>query len=1013
MNKTKISTINLVSEIFHLEQLNKIKPQICHSIHTCVIRCLGSGMGEGKRISGSGFLYALGSQLDSKSTAEIVQSVRLCLEKFSDELYGFRISVFMSNPQAEGWTHDRIAGHLLGFKGKDGLWLDHTAGEYLKQHFHLEKSESMWKVIKPISLFTNNDSKEIRHVHPRSELAEKVLDGLTPKLNGIEGFSGVALIGPAGVGKRTAITEAVSRILGESSPVAPIRLYTLFNRQSPIHPFLNSIETDFIEEVPKYLSSKRKAIWKQKKDILLYLRNRIDGYYCFDKLIEDFLLVYSLYLSAYLKMAENHLRPLLFICEDVESYQKQCLDSLVRLITDYLHQPAFIPIFTVSTAHLPEALRELSSVVVEAESLGWKKVREMAADLFPGVSIPRTIAKNLSSKSEGRILPVLHYLRYLVQTGKIVPVNGEYRWLSRKEMFIEIPDNHQIPSLSILYEQDVRTLEVLYIIHLAYGLIDRSQMTTFFQSVGIDRETEENAIERLSRLLFIRKGENIIPLLPFKRQKIEPKLGKRAAVLSEGFLKYLENLWRSRCYHAQILLYYFFLKNERFDLSLEILPKIINRKLDENDLATVKPFIKLSSSSSNHEYFVKESPHIELTLAGGNLRFLLMKKNSAEAEIFVKQVLERIRENQPSPERGRFYLTLASYYLTKNDSQEALNASKLAMIDLEEQGKHSDVAVVAHLVLGTSLLADGKLEEALEYITIADRHVSDLSFEKLLCMAYCGTILFLQGSPTRALAIIRSALHLAGSIGRREWELHLMFLEGRVLFYLGDYGEASRMFLSALGRIDIYSFEKARAVVSNWFARALIYLGRLQEGIRLLEQSHSSLESSYFLSEGYYFQERARTALTVLEKSRKRRKEVVPFPADMIFWDDGYLSIEGRCLELGGDTLERGMASFRAYLLSLNGYTAESMKEFIQLNRPQNKRLLDTHSYLEYFLYSLSLPEYGENESADRLTILNMAWKLYQEKVFQIDSVKQRSSFTGKNVWNRRLVREVERHNLA
>ena len=144
----------------------------------------------------------------------------------------------------------------------------------------------------------------------------------------------------------------------------------------------------------------------------------------------------------------------------------------------------------------------------------------------------------------------------------------------------------------------------------------------------------------------------------------------------------------------------------------------------------------------------------------------------------------------------------------------------------------------------------------------------------------------------------------------------------------------------------------------------------------------------------------------------KRHQQLIPYPAEKLFWDNGYASIESRCLflERHETVLARLIRILAAYNSLQTGDVEAGLNVFRELTQSRNASALDAHNTLYLYLYAMAQ---GGSDSVDRLTILNKALKFFQERTSQIESPELRNIYTRSNRWNRLLIDEARKRRLV
>jgi tetratricopeptide (TPR) repeat protein len=806
------------------------------------------------------------------------------------------------------------------------------------------------------------------------------------------------------------VVSDISRFIYRKHPkTTGVHLYTIFKRQSPIHPFLNSIQPGFIEKVHQFLRREEKITWQDNSNLIQYLKNQDVEGKCPDRLFQDFFMAYNLYLTAYTRMMEQMLLPTIFICEDVGGYHSQSIKALAILLKDFLKIPSFIPVVLGEKNKIPKEIDELDFRYLDVFPTSWREVRILAESIFPGIDIPRSVLREIAKSTGGAVTPILHSLYYLLEKEKIKKADNTYYWLPKKENHLRLPKNHLICTFSLLKGFDPITRDILYTTYLSGGLLNKSDLLKFLVFHGTSESDSNEALEYLSYLGFISMGESIIPLIPSLKKKIEGILGRKSVSIQKDLLNFLIKQHTDGKYRHLVLLFYFLARNKKLSLANNILPAILRQKLNERDFTGVKPFLRVDETVFKDRLRTEDSNRLNLVLKAARLRYNLNREGGTPAADGLQSIRDKLK---PSRERGHYLLQVASYFLQKGEISQAVEACKVSLIDFNEYGSKDDEAM-AYNELGLTMLAGGRLEDAIEYFMLSNRTLEKSSFERLRCLANTVIVLFIYGNLTGALKLLDEAISLSSEMSRREWQLFLLFFKGRILFHMGDYQDANAIFQECLTLSRLYSFPESVDVIDNWLSRSHVYSGEIKEGLAHLKKRKNQ-ESLFFLSEACYFQRKYRESLVCLEKASEYSKNIKAYPAERIFWNNGYASIEGRCLTLEADEtqLERLIRSFRAYVMSRCGARDRAVVEFRELTRLTKLNELDIYNNVYFYFYSLTLPDLGEDESVDKLTILNQALKSLQERAGRIESPDHRAVFLGKNRWNKRIMNEARKRRL-
>jgi tetratricopeptide (TPR) repeat protein len=961
------------------------------------------------------------SEESLRMTAELLFRLRDEMRNREERLFGYSILVLVDEGDESGSTTREARRCLLQIEVENCIWLNSRARTFFKDTLEVEESLPLAKVVSVRDVPVPKGQFEQRsYVCLRPRIVEMIvrriasrprspqLSAASPagkKIPGAEtneisevDSQAIVVVGPPNIGKKAAVAEAARRLSMPSSAIdrdkkpgtLPARLFTIFKRQSPIHPFLNSIDTDMADQAPQFLNKVELRLWKEKSSLIYYLKNQKKSSRCYDHISEDFYTLYALYLVAYVRKRESEGLPALLICEGLETYHPECFKALALLLNDFIRLPSFVPILITAEEKNLSELSKLPMDMLRVFPSGWKEVREMAGSCYPGVLLKRSVARSIVDLSRGNIRLIWYYLLFLGRSGKITAGDNGYVWRSREEKDIAFPESEDALEWDMLRSLDQTSREILYAICLSSGLIGEKDLSTFLENMGIDASSD--AFQNLSNAGLVTHHDILIPESSRLKKKLDALVGERAGFIKAAFIDYLVKRWQDDAYPHLILLLYFLSKNDRSDIASQIVPVVVKRKLDERDLAGVKPFFQTRRLGFLRELSEEDGARLNQALTCSRLRFSLISGDLAEAEKAMENLAKELQP-YPSYEKGNALLAMSSYYVTKADVGKAIEKAKESLIifqDIEE----GEAEAAAYLELGTGMLASGKIEEALEYLDLSEKKLDHASFEKLRCSAFSAIALFIQGNLAKLNTIIQNAYEMADGLGRREWQLYLSFFKGRIAFHMGSYVDAGLIMQDCLALASVYSFEEARTVLYAWLARALIYQGRPKEAANILREIRSTAEKHYFMAEACYFEGDYSDALDQLEKGLKKSQPLVPYPGENIYWANGFASLEGRCIasEEREPLITRLMLSFKAHLLALSGNMTESEELFRAIIRRKQLPALDVHFSLYYY---------------------NQAVKSLQERASRIESPKERALFVGRNAWNKRIMADARQRRLV
>ncbi len=805
---------------------------------------------------------------------------------------------------------------------------------------------------------------------------------------------------------------------------------TIFRRRSPLHPFLSSLDPVLLGGTAVRLRGPERAVWDDVGPLLTWLQDPAgqeagtDPHPLPDRIGDDFFLGYRLYLLAWIRMSAETLNPALFLSEGFDGYHPSARQIVVRLFDDLLSNPGFVPVVSSSSRPSAEDLSGFDLHPLYVHPLGKREIRSLAQHVFPGLSMPESLTRRLRRRSGGLYVSVVSYLQYLARTGRIRATPHGHEWSAGAKDEPALPANPLSVSWFLIRTLRDETFLLLYALYLAGGLLDRQGFLSFLGEAGFDAAAVGKSLADLVASGLMAEERDLIPRFPTLRRKLEDLLGREGAVLRQRFIAHMTTLWETGRYRHPVLLFIFLARSGSTELALRILPDIIRRKLDECDPSGAAAFCDPRALEFSVPPTAEQATDLAAVTTLGRLRAALLERNEEAAEA-AQEDAKKLAATELGPSlRGEVLIERAKYFLSGGNSFAALDELKKGLLLFQEsRGENPEVPAergerACYLWLGATMLAEGRLGEAAEYLALSQR----LCYEahdapgSLWTLAYLAGSLFVGGRFTQCLSVIEQGLTEARKLFRREVELFFLFLRARTRFQVGAYDECSLDLQSSLCHATLYSLEDAMPVLRAWLGRTLLHRDESASGTRLLESlPRQTREVLLFLAEGSLFSGALENASLCIERALALSTES-RFPApEGITWQDGFTPVEGRCFKLsrGSALLQRTLLGMRAYLLGLRGFRDEGIRELHQLTRGQKSLDEDPRSAWFNYLYSQVLPEAGSEEVDDKVTVLSKSLKTLQERASRIDAPAERGSFLWRNRWNRMIMEEARNRKLV
>jgi tetratricopeptide (TPR) repeat protein len=1032
--------VYVIAELRNYRQLARLRAGSLPAIEAGLAALLGSRGQTLETVRPGAWMAEVGPQkdLDAAAAASAAVRVREYLASRREELFGFSVILAVLAASTAAGRAAVAAEILAEAEGDESLWIAPECAPSFSALFRMERSGSLFSVAGPgLPPVTAAPREDAPRPWVRESLVGRALDIVSFRLNTGESREILMVHGPSGVGKTAVLAEVGARIMRGARQAPLLRMRTIFKRRSPLHPFLSALVPSQIAATPRLLRGPERAVWEEVGALLGWLQGTADDEQSAatgllpDHILEDFSLGFGLYLLAWTRMAQESLVPSVLLCEGIDSYHPAARRVMARLLEDLLSRQGFLPLFSSAEEKPPDELAGFDIRALYIHPLGKREIRSLAQHMFPGLELPESQARRLRRRSGGLYLSVVSYLQFLGKSGRIRARAGVHEWVPSSDDESVIPAN----PLSVFWYL-MRTLHddafpLLYALYLAGGLLDTAEFLSFLAAAGFDVGAAERSLESLRSSGIVTEEGSLIPRFPALRRKVEELLGAEAVTLRGRFVSHVMDLWTGGKYRHPVLLFTFLARSGKTDLALRILPEIIRRKLDEKDTAGARAFCDLRALDFSAPPTVEQSRELAAVAAIGRLRAALLDQDEeaataaqSEAQRCVAGAVPRGISGSRGALIGGVHIERAKCFLSDGNAASALEELKKGLLVHQEAREENPSEPAAqrgeracYLWLGTTMLADGRMREAVEYFGLSQRlcHESGDAPGSLwtdLCLSTC---LFIDGRYTQCFAAIESGLKRARAIYRRETELFLLFLKARTLFQVGSYQECSLSLQGCLCLASVYSIDGALPVLRAWLGRTLLHQGEIVSGTRLLESLPQTREVFLFLAEGSLFSEGLENASLYIERGL-----AVPaafrFPSpEVISWRDGFAGIEGRCFRLSrGDAfLRRTLSGLRAYLQGLRGFREEGIAELHQLTRGEKSVEEDPVVYWFNYLYSRVLPESGSEDVDDKVTVLSKSLKTLQQRASRIDAPTERSSFLWRNRWNRMIMEEARERKLV
>ena len=917
-------------------------------------------------------------EVDVSGILNALNDLTSLFQEMESKMQGYNILIdLLPYPRAQAFA--QMKKQIYTTLQDKACYIGKTGRGFFKRYFTLVQEGDVYKIIEesiePGSRETENKGDSI---YLRSAFVDLIAETLMPAEASEKQPSSVLVCGKPSSGGSYCLIKALNRISGRDEQGLWLYLYSTAEDPSPLHPLINSIDPEFLKQVPNYLCDKDKISWQNREEVLNLL--------CPDHFYEDFIQLYGLYLSAYLKQMRERGFPALLIYEDYDFFHPETFNIIARLIKANPELKALVRIIISEKESLPDEVIGRSGKILAIPPVTEAEVREYCIKVFADSK-----AEDLARGTEGMDFSQLLLYLYLIAKGS----------------FLALPKEKEILLPAVLNEFSQKKRRILYLVLLSQGLLSFPELHQYLKTEGIDEISRKELFSEFSALGILRLRN--YPLISTDNLKdyLERGLGQEAEEISKQFGDYLFGLWSSgSCKRGKALFDYYRNRRDKNRSGLMFF-SLLSRMIDEGSLETAAKYIK--------EWIPDKTilPDLDSPVHPLLLRIYTLQGETEKAEKLLFP--EGKGKWNESFWAGEVQLESSRFYLSGHKMKEALISAKDSLVIAQGRG-NKGLESRANLAIGLVMLLQGKYEEAQEYFMLARESAeqANASFEYLKALTFEAVALIIYGNLSKALRQIELALEYNQKAARRDWQIYLYLLKGRCFFELGFYGKAKAVFETALPLCDLYAHKERKKIFHAWAARADLYGGG-EDSLRLLKSQIKDSEVLFFMAESYIFGDNYDRAFQLLNTAYNSDKSGLPLiPGEVVSWENGFSSLEdmGIYIPEGRGFLYHIIRAYRGYAIGCLGKTQEGLEELSRITREDKVSENDPYNHLYYLFYSLILPHKQQAEDVDKMTILSKALKYIQQRASRIDEVMDKQAYLGRSYWNIRLMEEARRNKL-
>lgn len=881
------------------------------------------------------------------------------LKSVDSNLTGYNILLDQGPEDYSEELSRKLLYRMFSLQSDESFYISSGIFSFFKTFADFEQEEDFYRLVSfHENELENGDS--IISILSQAEEMDYYLEFLTPLINN-ESQDLIYFYGPGA----SILSFCVADLLqGKTEDIPWLYLKPYISKISSIRTLITCMDSQFIERVPRYIDEPELSIWNSK---LHFVNNANSIIYD-----EDAIILFRIYLKAYSRRMVELLMPAMVFILDSHSFDDLTLNYIAVILEDLYIDLNLVIVMFSEDEDMPASYYGFQGKKVRLESWNITKDGSCSADS-----------------------PVSYYHAKLLQKSGLSVLNGSK---ATKKVLNNL--GHIAKHFLILYT-------------LLYDLCDKDEIITYLSVDQSDRYKSENLYNELVLNGLIYPDKNAFPIFSDIRQILDYRFNSEDEILINKIINAVID--QARTYKVTVFEKIANIFNQLEDYSKEaiFLLEVVNQliKTGKTDITgfffeRIAVILRLNPPEKNK---IELRQNIYLLKAA-----IFDNKDDFAEDLYLRLTKLELDDPVLNSERN---IACSEYLFAMYKYKKSLDTAKLALIDIQDSDDYY-LKTLVNLYLARILMGMKRIDESRDYFKIAKETVNREKDLYTLLEINCheAVVNYIYGNFSESLRLVNDSLSLCQKTGRRDWELFLVFLNGRILFELGKYSDAVVLFSEGLRLIDIYQDNEKKTLFNIWLGRSYIYLKDIRFGLKILNNFKNFPEALYFSAEGLFFQgefnnsyEKINTAYT-LERDRNRYF----CSSNILSWESGYDFIEDRSLVVEGSygVLFHLIRAFRAFIMSKTNREIEGRQDLAKLTREERLSEIDLNNGFYYYLHSLTLPEYTGAEAVDRLTLLSKALRHVQKTASNIDNPKHRQMYLGLNYWNSGLMEEGRAHKL-
>ena len=966
---------SIYTHISHLNQLIKLYPKLISRIKEEIDGiCTANG---GEYAGEWQYVFNFSLEENKHRTLEAAEKIYTNLLEYKNKLYG--ISVILFSPKSE---QDRKSGYktlLLKVPEENCLWIPRDISDDFKKYAVFENAGDLLKI------------RKFRQTGPRLEerlskmliridklmLVERSIRSLIDNKSDYY----LLLSGNAGSGKRSTLLEVLKQFNAES--LSDILFISLTGSSGdPVEPVIRSVK-----RVPSwagsYLNETEKRWWeKTGADLLNKIVKEGPWKLCLDQGSIDIIQSYILFLKSYIREKSKNNLPAFVVIEGLSSDSD--IYSWIKLTFEELYGTGNV---------IPVLIADSQSFAVKT--------------LFPGSPVEVKFDNPDINSIRTIINEAGNFSCSVNEAGLLLKENGSsiyklFHSLLAQEKSITAGSDSGKALLDLL---DKGTRELFFLVSVSGFLSDRHLLVSRKGEEDF-KNVENSRYYDLVNLGFIRESFDgtVYPVPGGPEEYAVENPEYYSAAETYGLFLYKKY---SEGYPLNLLKLFSFLEKwGPADIAVKILDKVFDYLFIWKRYSLIVEFFD-RDLFKNRELNADQQKALRNILEASRLRFILLTGSADDLSRLIKQGDYSLLLKPSGRFSDKYLLQLSGVYYAAGRMDESLNYVKESLFSFQKNGNHTG-ETFAHIQLAETLLATGKVMDALEHFRIAGRIGIQVNEECgiLRASAMESIALFLLGNISGALREAVKFRQESFKLGRRDLWLLLSLLVLRIKTEYGLFSEAALIAEESLKTAEFYGLKNEYKVFRLWYGRALALNGE-KTGIDILQENMDSREALFFLSELYFISGETVKALKYIElaSSEKRVSRVIQQESED--WSDGYYPIEGRLSDGEGplDVLGTNIEAFKCFLSGMDD-SLEEYNNLIAFSENKSGRFPVPYNYY-YALWAVLITPGEQTETQTRL--ISRAFNSLQFRAGRFDDNQEKHLWLSGNYWNAKVMEEAQK----